>query len=590
MSRAWTLALLAAIALVIGDVAIAVFWPHHAHLASPKAIGHAAVGGAWLAAGLVSWALRPALHIGALMSAVGFAWLLTSDQWWLTPLPTTVHFLSTGLALAVGIHAVLAFPTGRLDHRPTRVVIAGMYATVLVGNLVRQLFWVPADTHCPQCPRNLLLVDHRPGVSHAIDDSTTVIGTALGLLAVALLVRRWRSASRAGRESLGPVIWTALLATALGIVKLPLDEFAAAPAWLSGVLFYGHWLTIALVPVAFLTGLLRLRMRRAAMTGLMVELGRLPAVDGVRDALARALRDPTLRLVFWQPESQCYIDTDGLPTALPSDTTTHAITVLEHDGHRYGALIHDPFMLEDGTMLEAVGAAGRLAIENARLQAKLRAQLAEVRASRARIVEAGDAERRRIERDLHDGAQQRLLAIRLALRLARERAHSDDAELQTLLTEADEELIAGLDDLRSLAGGIHPAVLTDEGLPAALAVLVRRSTVAVELRAVPGERLPAALEAAVYFVACEALANASKHAHASLVTITVTHEEGRLRLSVSDDGVGGADPMAGSGLRGLADRVQALDGELHVTSDGGGGTTLLADFPCADRATKPRSS
>jgi signal transduction histidine kinase len=322
----------------------------------------------------------------------------------------------------------------------------------------------------------------------------------------------------------------------------------------------------------------------------MVELGRLPAVDGVRDALARALRDPTLRLLFWQPASNSYIDTDGIAAALPSDKTTRAVTVLEHDGQRYGALVHDPFMLEDSTMLEAVGAAGRLAIENARLQAELRAQLAEVRASRARIVEAGDAERRRIERDLHDGAQQRLLAIRLALRLARERAHSQDAELQALLTEADEELLGGLDDLRSLAGGIHPAVLTDEGLPAALAMLARRSTVPVELGAVPGERLPAALEAAVYFVVCEALANAAKYAHASCVAIAVTRQEGCVCLSVSDDGIGGADPAAGSGLRGLADRVEALDGELHITSDPGAGTTLLAVLPCSEPATNQRSA
>jgi signal transduction histidine kinase len=330
-------------------------------------------------------------------------------------------------------------------------------------------------------------------------------------------------------------------------------------------------------------------MRRAALAELMVELGRLPDPDRVRDALARALGDPSLRLLFWQPDSGGYIDTHGIPATLPAAGPGNAVTTLEHGGQRYGAMIHDPFMLDDMTMLEAVGAAGRLAIENARLQAELRAQLAEVRASRARIVEAGDAERRRIERDLHDGAQQRLLAIRLALRLARERADRDDAELQTLLSEADEELIAGLDDLRSLAGGIHPAVLTDEGLPAALAMLARRSTVPVELHAVPAERLPAALEAAVYFVACEALANAAKHAHASCVIIAVTQQEGRLQLSVSDDGIGGADPAAGSGLRGLADRVETLDGELHVSSEPGAGTTLLAVLPCSHPATKQRS-
>jgi signal transduction histidine kinase len=238
------------------------------------------------------------------------------------------------------------------------------------------------------------------------------------------------------------------------------------------------------------------------------------------------------------------------------------------------------FLYEDRALLDAVGAAARLAIENSRLQAQLRAQLAEVRASRARIVAAGDAERRRLERDLHDGAQQRLLGIRLALRLARQRVGHDDAEVDELLQEADQELMTGLDELRALARGIHPAVLTDEGLPAALASLARRATVPVEIKAVPEERLTAPVEAAAYFVASEALANVAKHAHASIVTITVTRSDGWVRLEVADDGIGGAEAGRGSGLSGLRDRVEALDGHLEVVSPATG-TTLRAEFPCA---------
>ena len=202
------------------------------------------------------------------------------------------------------------------------------------------------------------------------------------------------------------------------------------------------------------------------------------------------------------------------------------MTVLEYGGERFAALDHDPFLYEDRELLEAVGAAARLAVENSRLQAQLRAQLAEVRASRARIVAAGDAERRRLERDLHDGAQQRLLGIRLALRLARSRVGHDDAEVQELLQEADTELMTGLDELRALARGIHPAVLTDEGLAAALASLARRAAIPVEIRAVPEERLAAPVEAAAYFVASEALANVAKHAQASSATISVTRADG----------------------------------------------------------------
>jgi signal transduction histidine kinase len=209
---------------------------------------------------------------------------------------------------------------------------------------------------------------------------------------------------------------------------------------------------------------------------------------------------------------------------------------------------------------------------------ELRAQLQEVRASRARIVAAADAERRRIERDLHDGAQQRLLGLRLALQLARDRI-GDAAAVEALLAEADAEVGGALEELRALARGIHPAVLTDEGLAPALGALARRAPVPVDV-AVNGERFPPAVEATAYFVACESLANAVKHAGASRVAINVTRTNGRVAISVADDGVGGAD-LGGAGLRGLRDRVEALDGRLNVTSPAGGGTRVTAAIPCA---------
>ena len=256
-----------------------------------------------------------------------------------------------------------------------------------------------------------------------------------------------------------------------------------------------------------------------------------------------------------------------------------AVTVLEHDGQRLAALVHDPALLEEPELLEAVGAAACLALENARLQAELRAQLAEVRASRARIVAAGDAERRRLERDLHDGAQQRLLGIRLALQLARGRLADGGASVDELLAEADAEVVDALTELRALARGIHPAILTEEGLAPALAALARRAPVPIEV-SVCRERLPAPLEATAYFVAAEALANVVKHAHASSASIEVARIDGRLAVAVADDGEGGADP-GGAGLRGLRDRVEALDGRLEVESSAEGGTRVSAAIPCA---------
>ena len=266
---------------------------------------------------------------------------------------------------------------------------------------------------------------------------------------------------------------------------------------------------------------------------------------------------------------------------LPSPTSGRAVTTLGSADAPVAALVHDPVLLERRGLLAAAGAAAGLALENERLQAELRAQLAELRASRARIVTAGDEERRRLERDLHDGAQQRLLSLGLALQLARAKLGPDANGATELLTEADAELRAALDELRELARGIHPAVLTEQGLVAALRSLAQHSSVPVTIAAVPEERVPAPAEAAAYFLVSEALANVAKYARATRVRISVAHADGRVLVDVDDDGVGGADPSRGSGLRGLADRVHALDGRLALDSPPGRGTHLHAEIPCA---------
>jgi signal transduction histidine kinase len=203
--------------------------------------------------------------------------------------------------------------------------------------------------------------------------------------------------------------------------------------------------------------------------------------------------------------------------------------------------------------------------------------VAELRASRARIVEAGDAERRRLERDLHDGAQSRLVALALLLRSARKRA--DDPQLAELLDQAQAELNTSLEELRELARGIHPAVLTDRGLEPALAALTSRAPLPVELAVADGERLPEPVESAAYFVVSEALTNVAKYARATHATVAVRRANGRVTVDVTDDGVGGADAAGGSGLRGLADRLAALDGTLRLDSPAGHGTRLHAEIP-----------
>jgi signal transduction histidine kinase len=566
MSRAWILTAAAGVLVAVADVVVGALWP--TPIPAADVALNVAVGLAWVGAGLVAWARRPELRIGQLMCAVGFAWW-AQDPWWLSTVPLTIGLLLANLALPVVLHAVMAFPDGRLDGRRRTLVIAA-YALVLGGNLISTLVWDPRLHGCPQCGANFLLIHPAPAVERVLDVVVPVIGVVIGSAVVAELARRWRSASPVGRAVLGPMLWTAVLGATITVARMTADAVGDAPAWM----YRASWVALAVVPLAFLAGAVRARVRRGAMTTLMVELAELPPPAQVRDALARALGDASLRLLFWIGGR--YTDLDGSP-AVPRG----AVTVLEYGGERFAALEHDPFLYDDRELLEAVGAAARLAVENSRLQAQLRAQLAEVHASRARIVAADDAERRRLERDLHDGAQQRLLGIRLALRLARSRVGTDDAEVEELLGEADDELMAGLAELRALARGIHPAVLTDEGLAAALGSLARRATVPVEIRAVPQERLAGPVEAAAYFVASEALANVAKHAQASSVTIAVTRDDGWVRLEVADDGIGGADVTRGSGLAGLRDRVEALDGHLDIKSRATAGTTLSAEFPCA---------
>ena len=240
-----------------------------------------------------------------------------------------------------------------------------------------------------------------------------------------------------------------------------------------------------------------------------------------------------------------------------------------------------PTAVGEGEVARVCGvrAAAALAQENERLGAELRAQVKELRESRARLVEAGLAERRRLERDLHDGAQQRLVSLALGLRTIEGRLDDDPSSARGILEMVRSELEAALRELRELARGIHPAVLSDRGLDAALEALASRAPVPVELEATIGEQLPEPVEQAVYFVVSEALTNVAKHAHASQASVRAARHDGRVVVEVSDDGVGGARPSEGSGLSGLADRLVAVDGKLQVASERGQGTVLRAEIP-----------
>jgi signal transduction histidine kinase len=298
----------------------------------------------------------------------------------------------------------------------------------------------------------------------------------------------------------------------------------------------------------------------------------------VRELLAERLGDRSLNIAYWLPDRGIFVDERGHQVDLPAAGSGRAWTAVEREGNRVAAIVHDAELDATPELVHAAASAAALAIDNERLKADLRARLEELRHSRRRIVEAADDARRQIERDLHDGAQQQLVSLALDLRLLRARL-KHEPELADTVEELADKLAAALAELRELARGIHPAVLSDHGLGPAIHVLVERAPIKVECDLGFEGRLPPPVEAAAYFVVAEGLTNVVKYANASKATVRVRRRPGAVEVEVGDDGIGGARIDAGSGLRGLSDRLAALEGELEVESPLGEGTRLAARIP-----------
>ena len=495
------------------------------------------------------------------MTAAGFAWLASGLSAADDDLLYTIGELLDGLFPAVLGHLLLAFPTGRLDTRAERLVVAGAYVAVTVLQGPALLFEEPG------APRNLLIVDGDQPLSDALDAMQYAV--AIGLIAASwiIIVRRERAQPR-GR-AWRPVLWTGGISV-LGFVVAKGFDAVGSP---SDALELISQALVATVPFGFLAGLLRSRLAQGeAVSELIARVGEAPGEGELRAALADALGDPSVALAYWLPESERYVDALGHPVTVSGAGWTE----VELGGRRVAAIAHHPDLDDEPQLVRAAGAAAALALENQRLEAELRARIEELRTSRARLVEAGDTARRRLERDLHDGAQSRLVAVMLKLRLAQMKVEGS-SEAVELLDEAGADLQASLEELRELARGIHPAILTDRGLAAALSALAERASVPVSLSV---DEVPRAVEAAIYFVVAEGLTNVAKYANASSVAVVVRRDASGVTVEIVDDGVGGADAAAGSGLRGLADRVGALDGRIAVESPPGEGTTLRAEIPC----------
>jgi len=681
MLRARWAILLTAVAFTAIALAL-VFASDHESTPAFTAAANLIVAWSFIACGVVALARVSDAHFGLLMSAVGLTWFLSALTESNNSYVFSVGNLLWGIPLAFFIHALLTFPRGYLETKIVFAVVAAAYGLLSLAPLLFSLF---GEAGCSDCPQNeFVLVDSNL--------ATTIVGVlfiGVGLFVcgatIWVLIRRWRVASAPLRRILTPVFVTS--ATAIGAFLLAAFVSAVSET-ASSVLWWLVLFAVASVPTAFLVGLLRTRLARASVASLVLELGVARDPESTRDALRKALGDPSLNLAYWLSDRSRWVGVSGWEVDLEAASQGRRTTLVEHDGEVVAAFIHDPSvdrelagavsaaaslalareqsiqvvrqsesryrallnaipdlmfrMSRDGTYLDFKGDRDDLAVppeeligSNARdilpvdvaegllegiahaldtgevatgeyeltlnnvrrtFEARIvrdgdeavlivrdiserKRQEDELRGSRVRLLRAGDEARRRLERNLHDGAQQRLVSLSLALRLAHARLRDAPEEAERLLAGASEELAQALEELRELARGIHPAVLSERGLSAALEALAGRAPVPVGVT-VPPDRFPPAVEAAAYYVISEALANVAKYAEASAVEIRVTRQNGRAVVEVADDGVGGADPTRGSGLSGLVDRVEALDGVLKVESAPGAGTRIRAEIPC----------
>ena len=508
---------------------------------------------------------------------------LPSPRW--RPVAAFAVLVGTGIVVLLVAHAAVGLGDWALV--PFWICWAGLLASLFAGAgalfaryrggdavLRRQVGWLAYGA---------LLVPLWLGGTSLLDVSADIVTLTLlqawPAVAVAIAV------TRHGLYSIDRLVNRTLVYGALTALLVAVYALASL---LAGVIVGGSALTASLATVAAALLFLPLRDRLQRLVDRRFARRRLDAVrllrdflDEVRDGRAEpedvgavlrlALADPGATLVFGLPETAAYADRHGHPVELPDDGRERSTI-----GRDLGVLVHAPVAPD---LLRGVLAAAAVPVELARLRVELRLQLAEVESSRARIAQAGYEERRRLERDLHDGAQQRLVTLGIVLRRLQRSLPREAQVLVPAFDAAVDEVAGTIADLRTIAAGVRPPRL-DEGLAAALADLARGAAIPVEVAATP-DRAPPEVEAAAYFVACEALTNAVKHAAPSRVIVQAAREADVLRLTIADDGVGGAVPSDGSGLPGMRDRVAAHGGTLAIDSPPGAGTRIAVELPCA---------
>jgi signal transduction histidine kinase len=507
------------------------------------------VGWALIGCGLVCWSRRPQSRVGALLALAGFAWFLGtlagSRIGAVAMLGTALLFVHRGPLC----HAIVGYPGGRSSGRLGISVVVVCYVYAVAVPLARS------------------------DVVTIIVAVFVLVATIGGCVLASGPDRRARVTAVAAAAALAVPLVGGSVARLLG----------AGPGAGRAVL-WGYEAALVLIAVGFLADFLHGRWAQAAVTKLVVDLGGDSEAGTLRARLAHALGDRSLTIGYWLPEADGYVDERGDRVELPAPGSGKAVTLVGYDGERIAALVHDVTVLDDPGLVDSVALAARIALSNVRLQADVRRQVAELDASGRRILEAGDAQRRRLQDQLRVRAGQRLTGVGEVLDLAAQQARAcQDQVTAEELEAARRDLAEAQAELQELAAGIHPALLTERGLAPALAALAGRAPVPVRLAA-PAQRLPPVIETAVYFACSEALANVAKHARATGVDVQVRSCDGMVTVMIADDGIGGADRLAGSGLNGVADRVEALGGRLVVDSPAGRGTRLLAEIPAAPRA------
>ena len=529
--------------------------------------------GIYVVAGLIAWLRRPSNGMGFLIVVAGIMVLIGGIANTEVPVLVAIGAVGATLAMPATVHLLLAFPTGRLPDRRSRVIVAALYATSLVLQMPKYLF-------NPDGPYPPFAIADFPVFVSLIGTVQTVVATGIMIVAAIVLIQRLRRADAVHRRVLIPLfsygIFTVLF---LPLIAIALDRVFHVDPTVRGML---QFTAVAGIPIAFALGLLR---GGFARTGELEELGTWLGAAGTSrqplvGALARTLGDPSLRLYFWAEDRGELLDAEGraAPDAVRTDPRRgwQEITL---DGRAIGTIEYDASLLTDRELVHTAGRIVAIAVERERLTADLRASRRALLRSRGRIVEAADRERRRIARDLHDGLQVRLVLLALE---AQQIASASASAVPERATRLRVDLDAAAADVRTLVRDLVPAALVERGLSAAAEDLTDRMPISTVFESdVPDGGLSDLVETTTYFVLAETLANVVKHSRASNVRVRLTLEDGRLRLGVEDDGVGGASMDAGSGLRGLADRVEAIGGTISISSPPGRGTRVGAEVPCA---------